>query len=170
LCLDLSLAADARLKVYRRHRDATAGELESVAACVPDYPRGDAIRFYTALGGGPGPFTSKPPATSLTFRGTRRDRPSGVTLAFPIAEYSNDDAIASDRIRHCIVSHGLSPRSYEEGIRGFAVRPLAEGRGMHAHVTLRREHQAPVVTLYFASEAYRTNSSHGAVAKGVHDG
>ena len=154
VCLDLSMNNDARVKVYRRHHHATAKYIDAVASVALDYQAGDAIRFYDIVAGTNGPFESKGAATSLTFRHGDVGGPSSATLAFPIAEYSDNDQVARKRITRYITNYGLSAASYERAIDAFAVRPLDRGQGIHAHVTLRREAKAPRVTMYFASEAY----------------
>ena len=153
LCLDLSADRAARVKVYRRHYQATVLQLDAIASAGQDYLPGEALRFYSLLAEQPGPFLAKPPITSLTFR-EGDARASSVTLDFPLSSYVPSDQVASDRIRRCFRAYGLDPSRYEEALRAVATRPLDRGNGIHAHVTLRRVDEGPRLTTYFATEAY----------------
>ncbi|APR87932.1 hypothetical protein A7982_13281 [Minicystis rosea] len=154
ICLDLTTDPLARVKVYRRHYQATVTQIAALASVAKDYLPGDAERFYGAVAQHPGPFLSKPPITSLTFREGDGDRPCSATLEFPISSYVSDDGAASERIERCFTAYGLDPSQYVRAIHAIATRPLNEGNGIHAHITHRRVDGAPRLTAYFATEAY----------------
>jgi DMATS type aromatic prenyltransferase len=154
LCLDLSSGPEARVKVYRRHYRATVAELGALASIARDYQPGDAERFYGVVAAHPGPFTAKPPITSLTFREGDEERMGSVTLEFPISSYVDDDATASARIERCFLAHGLAPVRYRRAVEAIATRPLDRGNGIHAHITHRRMNGATRLSVYFATEAY----------------
>lgn len=115
---------------------------------------GEAERFYGAVAEQSGPFMSKPPITSLTFREGDGERPCSMTLEFPISSYVRDDRAASERIKRCFSAYGLDPSGYERAVDAIATRPLEQGSGIHAHITFRRVEGAPRLGVYFATEAY----------------
>jgi len=154
LCLDMSTDPEARVKVYRRHYQATVAQIGALSTIALDYPPGEAERFYGAAAEQPGPFLSKPPITSLTFRAGDHERPRSVTLEFPISSYVGNDRAASERIKRCFSIYGLDPSRYERAALAIATRPLEQGNGIHAHVTCRWVNGAPRLTVYFATEAY----------------
>lgn len=154
LALDMSNGPEARVKVYRRHYQATVAQIGALAGIAGDSQPGDAERFYGLVAGHRGPFMSKPPITSLTFRAGDGDRPGSVTLEFPISSYVSDDRVASERIARCFAAYGLDPSRYFRAIDAIATRPLDQGNGIHAHITFRRVSGEPRLTVYFATEAY----------------
>jgi DMATS type aromatic prenyltransferase len=154
LCLDLTSHAHARVKVYRRHYQATAHQVDEIAQVAASYHVGDAIEFFGVLSEHEGAFLSKPVITSLVFTEAVADRPSSVTLAFPLSSYVENDRVASERIVRCLGSYGLDPAPYRKMIARFAERPLEAANGIHAHASLKRQGDAPCVTVYLATEAY----------------
>jgi DMATS type aromatic prenyltransferase len=154
LSLDLSNAESARAKVYIRHHHATASELATIAAITGEHSPDQVLEFYSLLSGGQGPFTRKPPITEHTFMDADKTCPSATTLEFPIGGYVDTDATARRRVLELLKTVGLPALTYDKALHALALRPLAEGRGIHAHVTLRRDHGSPRVGVYFASEAY----------------
>jgi DMATS type aromatic prenyltransferase len=159
LCLDLSQSPEARVKVYRRHYHATVADIASLAGVAKDYRPGDAEKFYGLVGGGHGPFTSKPPITSLTFVQGDDERPGAATLDFPISSYARNDQVASERITRCFAEHGIDPARYWRAVDAIATRPLDRGNGIHAHITRRWVDGAPRLGVYFATEAYPVEMS-----------
>lgn len=154
LCLDLAWPHDRRVKVYVRHHAATLEELASVASVTREHGASGVATFYSLLGDGAGPFTRKPPITELSFLELQRDRPSAVTLEFPIGSYVTDDEMARARIERCFSAFGLDPEPYRSAISRFAGRELAARAGLHAHVTLRQLASGPRLAIYLTSEAY----------------
>lgn len=154
LCLDLASHAQARVKVYRRHYQATAGLVDEIAQVAATYHAGDAIDFFGVLSEREGPFLSKPVITSLVFTEAVADRPFSTTLGFPVSSYVENDRVASERIARCLGSYGLDPAPYRKLSEAFPERPLEADNGMHAHASLKRQGGAPCVTVYLATEAY----------------
>lgn len=152
--LDLSSATEARVKVYVRHHAARISDLEAFASNSCEHCLSDVKEFYMALAGGDGPFLRKPVITEMAFSGASTDGPSSVTLEFPIGSYVPSDEVARHRIADCMSKLGLSTALYERAIQAFAMRPLEQRAGMHAHVTLRRLASRPRIGVYLASEAY----------------
>jgi DMATS type aromatic prenyltransferase len=152
--LDLSSGQGARAKIYVRHHQAMVEDIETIARCTGEHARADVAAFYHTLADGSGPFVGKPAVTEIAFVDAGADRPAETTLAFPIGRYVETDQVACDRIRSCLAAFGLSSDAYDRAIHLFATRQLAEGRGIHAHATLRRIGGQPRIAVYFASEAY----------------
>jgi hypothetical protein len=156
LCLDLAKSKNARVKVYVRHHRATLSDLDAAIAPARDYNRGDAPMFLGCLCDDAGPFRQKPPITELSFVDPTDTRPASWTLEFPLSSYVEDDLDASLRVQRCLIAFGIDPAPYERAIAAFATRPLVQGRGLHAHVTLRRiKGVGPRIAVYLASEAQR---------------
>ncbi|HTN86322.1 MAG TPA: tryptophan dimethylallyltransferase family protein [Sorangium sp.] len=151
--LDLASGPEARVKVYRRHRGATAADIEAACAAAPSHRPGDGAALCRIAGGGDGPFDRRPPITCLSFV-EGETAPSAVTVHFPICAYADDDSVAYDRIRALLVSHGLQTAHYESMLRAFASRPLAAGNGLQSYASLRRYRGTPRVTVYLGPEAY----------------
>jgi len=154
LCLDLAAHAHARVKIYRRHYQATTARVDELAQVAANYRAGDALDFMGMLGGSEGPFVSKPVITSLVFTEAVADRPTSVTLGFPVSSYVDNDRVASERIVRCLEFYGLDAAPYRKLIKAFAERPLEAGNGIHAHASLKRLGADPCVTVYLATEAY----------------
>lgn len=154
LCLDLAAHADARIKVYRRHYQATAGLIDELAQVAATYRVGDATDFFGVLSEHEGAFLAKPVITSLVFTEAVADRPSSVTLGFPVSSYVENDHVARERILRCLGTYDFDPAPYRKLIEAFAERPLEAANGIHAHASLKRQDGAPCVTVYLATEAY----------------
>lgn len=158
LSLELGDAAAARVKVYVRHPSATLAEIERVAAVAEEHDAADLDAFYGSVAGEGERFSGKPLITEFAFikaAGASPRRPQTVTLEFPLGAYVVSDADAATRVRRCLARFGIASAPYDEALARFARRPLADGRGLHAHVTFSRVAGLPRVGVYLASEAYR---------------
>lgn len=151
LCLDLTEAC--RLKAYVRLHGATLRELDAFGRVARDYRAGDAALFYSTLAGSEGPFLRKPPLVELAVVDGDSTAPSGVTFEFPLGSYVASDEEACRRVKDCMTAFELDAGGYARAVRAFALRPLAEVSGMHAHVTLRRV-GGPRVAVYLTSQGY----------------
>ena len=151
--IDLQECAMARAKVYLYPKDASAENLEKIAALRPEYVSGEVTDFCDAIAGDCGPYGSWPPCVYLAFTGDN-STPSDVTVQIPIAHYVRDDRVARDRILSYLRQRGLDWRAYERAVGAATTRQLAEGRGLHTYVSLRTGSKAPRVTVYFAAELY----------------
>jgi DMATS type aromatic prenyltransferase len=157
--LDLEDTESARVKIYAQPSGAAAGDLERVAELAPRYTPGEVAEFCRAMTGSPGPYEYAPSVTrlpSVYFSFTRDEAtPSDLTIQIPIRFYAADDAVARDRVCGYLRSRGLDPASYERALEAVSTRPLREGRGLNAWVSLRTGTSPPLVTVYFAAELYR---------------
>lgn len=151
LCIDLS--AECRVKAYVRLPQTTVAHIEALARVAEDHRAGDAERFYAAVGESAGPFLEKPPLVEFALVDGAADAPTGVTYEFPIGSYVESDEEACRRVAKAMATFGLEADAYERAIRAFALRPLAERNGLHAHVTLRRA-GGPRIAVYLTTEGY----------------
>jgi DMATS type aromatic prenyltransferase len=158
--LDLSSPAQARVKVYLRHYDATVADLEKALSLADNYVAGDATEFCQALTPQQELFTSKPIVSCFSFIEGNKDRPSSGTLYVPIGHYTSSDLVVSDRIHQYFIQHSLSSTTYNRALQAFAIRPLNSGCGMHSHISIQRKQQQSWVTVYLNPEVYtvRQNS------------
>jgi DMATS type aromatic prenyltransferase len=157
LSLELGAAAEARVKVYVRHPGATLADIARMAAVAAEHDPRDLGAFYASVAGDATHFSGKPLITEFSFvdaLGAPR-QPRTVTLEFPLGAYVASDADAATRVRRCLARFGVASRPYDEALAAFARRPLADDRGLHAHVTFSRVAGLPRIGVYLASEAYR---------------
>ncbi|PWW50837.1 DMATS type aromatic prenyltransferase [Actinokineospora spheciospongiae] len=154
--LDLEDTASARVKLYQSHFAATAAEAQSAAGAA-DAADTARVAEFTALVGGPGPFLRRPLVSSHTFLASDSARPKGYSLYVPVRDYVRDDAVALDRTRRALRSFGVDTAALERAVRAVTDRPLAEGVGLLAHVSLRMGPPRPGVTVYLSAEAYEVN-------------
>jgi len=95
--LDLRDPADARVRVYVRHADATADELEYVAAAARNHRPGKVRRICHDMNGLPGPYPGKPPVTAVSFR-AGEPKPAAATLYIPMATNLDNDGASWPRV------------------------------------------------------------------------
>ena len=148
--------ADARIKLYVSQHDAGPADLARAAAIV-DGVDTDAVTDFCRLAAGPGPYTGRPMISSYTFA-PGADRPVGYSLYVPIRGYVADDRDARDRIRTLLDRHGFDPDALDPTIAAVTARPLEDGVGLLAHVSLRLGPPRPGVTVYLSSEAYHVHA------------
>jgi len=152
--LDLSARAQARIKVYFAHHDATSAQVEEAISQARGYAAGRASDFCTQMAGFDGPFTRRPVLTCQSFvEGSAT--PSSATVHFPVRSYVHDDRVVEERVLAYIHRGGAS--TYGRALKAFARRPLAERGGMQTYVSLRVEGQR--LTVYLAPEAYTAAST-----------
>jgi DMATS type aromatic prenyltransferase len=152
--LDLHAQPDARIKLYVAHEEADADDLVRAANAVPEVDS-DLVRDFLALTCGTARLTRRPPLSGYDFTEAGGDRPSGYTLYLPIREYVDDDEQARDRVLAVLDRIGLDPGPVDRAIHAVAQRPLADGVGLIAHMSLRlHANRGPGVTVYLSSEAY----------------
>jgi len=159
--LDLSSQERARVKVYFRHHEATASDLERAMGSAGGIQPGDIREFCTTMLGHAGPYTNAPLVSCWSFTPDvgPASEPSGATLCVPIAYYASDDAEASTRVQRWIGNAALGEAEaerYRGAVAAVAHRPLEAGTGIHSHVSIRREGGTPKLTCYLAPEAYQT--------------
>lgn len=153
--IDLMDSARSRVKVYVSHQDATSEDVE-VAARAAYGVRPESLHDFCMLTGGRGPFTGRPLVSSYTFMTGDGERPRGYSLYVPVRSYVNDDEEARERVLAVLDKYRVDPQPFEDSLASIAGRPLADGVGLIAHVSLRMGAPRPGVTVYLSSEAYHT--------------
>jgi DMATS type aromatic prenyltransferase len=152
--LDLSRAASARVKVYLRHPDATAAELEQAFSHAPRHRAGDVSAFCSSMIGHVGPFTSKPATSCFSFvEGS--DQPLAATLHLPVAHYLDNDASVRRRVLAYLEANRLSAETYDRALAAMASRPLDQTRGVQSYASYRRESTGIRVNVYLSPELFR---------------
>ncbi|HTV23866.1 MAG TPA: tryptophan dimethylallyltransferase family protein [Polyangiaceae bacterium] len=151
--LDLSSEPRARIKVYVRHHDATAEQLEHACSGARSYAAGEALEFVKAMSGDTEVLRVRAPFTCSSFVADDLDRPLATTLYVPVCAYAHDDAAAHRRFHDYLVQSGTDPALYDAIVRGFANRPLQAGVGMQSWFAFRRQGQSARFTVYLATEA-----------------
>ncbi|KAJ0108532.1 beta-eliminating lyase [Diaporthe amygdali] len=160
--LDLCHNAEARVKVYVAHPNATAAEVarKHDALCESSSDSYEIQRFCLAMSGGSfGPFTSKPLISCFAFTSSAPGSSVG-TVHFPIDAYVSHDAEARKRIeRYYQESTITSPLCRERYTRALEIvqrRPLQQGPGIHAWVSLKMKSRGDFVnTFYMCPEIFR---------------
>ncbi|OTA80668.1 hypothetical protein M434DRAFT_25462 [Hypoxylon sp. CO27-5] len=144
--LDLSSdARNARAKVYISHGTATTASAiaKKHAAVSPHADTYEIQRFCETMGGGQyqlGPYGRKPLLSCFAFTIQAPDRPVG-TVHFPISAYADDDREIQERIERYMASVSVPPlfrKRYRKMISAVQRRPLDQGTGVHAWVSLKQ--------------------------------
>lgn len=152
--LDLHARPTSRIKVYLSHYDADADDVLRAADAVPDVDT-RAVRDFLELTGCTGRLTRRPPLSGYTFVDGDSDRPSGYSLYLPIRDYVGDDEQAHELVMGVLDRFGLDTGVVDRAIAAVARRPLRDGVGLIAHVSLRlAPGREPGITVYLSSEAY----------------
>lgn len=153
--LDLSNAAQARVKVYVRHHAASAEELEFASLPAHSHVPGEALNFVRAMSGGQARLNARAAFTCSSFTGDADDRPAATTVYVPVCAYARDDARVRRRVREYLVQQGGDPTLYDSVLASYANRPLEAGVGMQSWAALRRLDEQVRLTVYLATEANR---------------
>jgi DMATS type aromatic prenyltransferase len=157
--LDLSNAPNARVKVYFRHSNATARELERTFKLAPTHRPGDLVDYCQAMVRSEGPFTKKPVSSCFSFvEGS--DVPSAVTFHFPIAHYLPDDATIAERITSYLLSQNMAATSYARALTAFANRSFGADVGIQSYASYRREKSGMRLTAYLSPELFSLKDKH----------
>lgn len=152
--LDLG-AEPARVKVYVAHHAARTRSLELAASVVAGADAGAIGDFCRLAGGASGPFAGRPVHSAYSLTPGDVGRPRGYTLYFPIRDYVTDDAVARARVQALMACHGHDPAMLDRAISAVTKRPLEQGTGLIAYVSLRLGAVRPGLTVYLSSEAYQ---------------
>ncbi|GAA4525679.1 DMATS family aromatic prenyltransferase [Amycolatopsis samaneae] len=153
--LDLDRGPLSRVKVYVSHEDAECADVERAAALVPGVDPLHIREFCAVLGGGKGPFEGRPLISSYSFVEGDEGRPSNYSLYLPIRSYVPDDEVARARVLAIMAQYDLDGAILDEAIAAVADRPLRNGVGLIAHVSLRLGDLGSGITIYLSSEAYQ---------------
>ncbi|PRX50970.1 DMATS type aromatic prenyltransferase [Prauserella shujinwangii] len=152
--LDLDDDPLSRVKLYVSHAAASVPDVERAAAAVSGIDRSEIGRFCALVGGSSGPFAGRPLISSYSLVEADPDRPGNYSLYLPVRDYVPDDETARSRIRSFLAEHGLDPADLDRALGAVSGRPLRDGRGLLAHVSLRLGGFGSGTTVYLSSEAY----------------
>jgi DMATS type aromatic prenyltransferase len=154
LSLDLSDKAQARVKVYVCHHDATPHQLERAFGVAPSHRPGDAAQFCAAMGPEVARFDRKPISSCVAFIAGEPD-PYTITMHLPIAHYAASDAHARRRIASFMTTHGMDELLHTRVLRSIARSPLETSRGIQSYASYRRQGSSMRLTIYLSPELYR---------------
>ena len=154
--LDLHDGAHARVKLYLSHHDAKLRDVVRAASAVDGIDAEEFAEFCVAAGGEAGTFAGRPLVSSYTLLG-EMDGPAGYSVYVPIRSYVSDDEEARDRVAALLDRYGFDSAEFDRIITALASRPLREGVGLIAHISLRLGLPRPGVTVYLSAEAYQVN-------------
>lgn len=154
--LDLHDGPHTRVKLYLSHHGAQVRDVIRAAGAVDGVDGAEIADFCAVAGGRTGPFDGRPLVGSYTFTGDA-DRPVGYSLYVPIRSYVSDDEEARDRVATLLTRYGFDSAQLDRAIAAVTPRPLRDGVGLIAHVSLRLGPPRPGVTVYLSAEAYRVS-------------
>ncbi len=152
--LDLDDDPLSRVKVYISHDAAESEDAEHAAALVPGADPMLIREFLAVLGGRKGPFGGRPLISSYSFVEGMADRPGNYSLYLPIRSYVPDDEVARARVHAVLAQFDFDPGQLDKALEAVSKRPLREGVGLIAHVSLRMGEFGSGITVYLSSEAY----------------
>ncbi|MFG1953675.1 DMATS family aromatic prenyltransferase [Micromonospora sp. NPDC048830] len=152
--VDLHDGPQARVKLYLTHHEAEVWDVTRAAGVVDGVDVAEIEEFCAVAGGGTRRFDGRPLVGSYTFT-EGVDRPVGYSIYVPIRSYVTDDQEARDRVAALLVRYGFDTAGLDRAISAVTPRPLSEGVGLIAHVSLRLGAPRPGVTVYLSAEAYR---------------
>ena len=150
--LDLHDEPQARVKLYLSHYDADPRDVARAAAVVDGVDPAEVAEFCR-LAGGAGRFDGRPLVGSYTFTGNA-DVPVGYSIYVPIRSYVGDDLEARERVLPLLDRYRFDVATFDRAIAAVTRRPLADGVGLIAHVSLRLGPPRPGLTVYLSAEAY----------------
>jgi len=154
--LDLSDDGASRVKVYFRHEQATARDIEKLFALSATHQAGDVVQFARAMVGHDNALSGKPATSCFAFT-QDSDGPSAVTYHLPIAHHTSSDATAVERSAAYLSSLGatVAARNFTTAIDAFAPRPLEQAPGVQSYASYRREQTGIRFTAYLSPELFR---------------
>lgn len=153
--LDLDRSPLSRVKVYVSHDAAETADVERAAALVPGVDPQQIREFCAVIGGGKGPFEQRPLISSYSFVEGNEGRPSNYSLYLPIRSYVPDDEVARARVHAIMAQYDFDGTKLDDAIAAVTDRPLRNGVGLIAHVSLRIGEFGSGITVYLSSEAYQ---------------
>ena len=156
--LDLSTKKKSRVKVYLRHYEANAKDIEEALSIAHSFRSGSVQDLCYTVTGKDNSFCKQPLTTCFSFIEGDTDRPSVGTFYMPISAYVPDDYVAYERIYSYIEKQKLPVSVYRLSVENFATRPLQDRSGMHSYLSFKQDKAGrPRITVYFAPEAYRSH-------------
>lgn len=152
--LDLDNSPESRVKLYISHDHAETADIERAAALVPGVDPMQIREFCAILGGGKGPFDRRPLVSSYSYIGGDNERPSTFSLYLPIRDYVPDDEVARARLLAILAQYNIDGEVLDDALAAVSSRPLRNGVGLIAHVSLRLGDFGSGLTVYLSSEAF----------------
>lgn len=153
--LDLHDTPQARVKLYVSHHDARARDVARASAVV-DGVDPAAVADFCTVTGRTDRFDRRPLVSSYTLTGGV-DKPVGYSVYVPIRSYVRDDQEARERVLPLLDRYRFEPAVLDRAIAAVTGRPLADGVGLLAHVSLRLGPPRPGMTVYLSAEAYQVH-------------
>jgi DMATS type aromatic prenyltransferase len=153
--LDLDDDALARVKVYVSHDSAGPADAERAARLVPGIDPMRIHEFCAILGGGNKSFQDRPLISSYSFVEGGSGRPGNYSLYLPIRAYVPDDEVARARVLAIMAQYDIDGTELDRALAAVSRRPLRDGVGLIAHVSLRLGEFGSGITVYLSSEAYQ---------------
>jgi DMATS type aromatic prenyltransferase len=152
--IDLDDKPSSRVKIYISHHAAELKDVERAASAVPGVDPKQVRDFCSLIGGGSsGPFTGLPLLSSYSFVESDADHPSNYSIYFPIRGHVTDDAAARALVIQLMKLYDFDPTELDHALDAVSRRPLRDGVGLIAYVSLRLGKQSGI-TVYLSSEAY----------------
>lgn len=158
--LDLSAnQGEARVKVYISHPGVSAADIAQKHAAICQDTNMYAIqRFCECMAGGSlGPYQAKPLLSCFAFKSTAVALPTG-TIHFPVEAYADNDGVVQGRVEKYMKEVSVLPifrTRYRRAINAVQRRPLSQGRGIHAWVSLKLQPGGSLTnTFYFSPELF----------------
>jgi hypothetical protein len=151
--LDLTATPEARAKVYVRRSDSTTADLDAACMAARSSCPGEAARFASTVTGGVTSFKGRAPLVhyAMTDDG---NRPAEATVQFKIAAYTDDDAVAHERIVAALGRARIDPAPIARAVRALAGGPLRGQRGLQTHASFKHSGDEPALTVYFGARVY----------------
>lgn len=162
--LDLKNDEKARVKVYIRHHNASADDIESACRVAENYTPGEVSNFVRVMSGNRDCLAERAMFTCSAFIESRL-KPTAITVYVPVCAYAQNDAVVYQRVYDYLKSHKIDPHAYESLISGYANRPLEAGVGMQSWIAFRRQGVAQL-TIYLATETKKVYPS-GSIPAGT---
>lgn len=150
--LDLHDGPQARVKLYLTHHHADARDVARASGMVDGVDPAE-VAVFCALAGRTGRFDGRPLVGSYTLT-EGAAKPVGYSIYVPIRSYVDDDREARDRVLPLLDRYRFDGTAFDRAIDAVARRPLDDGVGLIAHVSLRLGPPRPGLTVYLSAEAY----------------
>jgi DMATS type aromatic prenyltransferase len=164
--LDLATHDRARVKVYLRHFDATAADLEQALSLAQNYVPGDVTSFCQTIAPEHSSFSAKPATTCFSWVEGDTLTASSATVYLPIGYYVTDDRVVRDRLDLYFKKHNLPVSRYDTALQSLAIRPLDAGVGMHSYIALSPEAEQRRMMVYLNPEVNEVRSPQKTFAAG----
>jgi len=143
-----------RVKVYVRHHGASATFAAQVSRLTPGVDSGKVADFCREIG-----ETERFPGRALiscfSFTEDAADIPTGHTIHVPVRGYATDDQVVRDRLVRILRAHAMDADLLDRSLQALTERSLDQGGGLISYVSLVQGVEAPRLTAYLSSEAYR---------------